>query len=499
MPDYLLSALALATDPATIGATTLGVVIGLVFGILPGLSGLSALAILLPFIYGMEPMTALGFLLGAHAAVCTGGSVTAIVLGIPGAPTNAATVRDGFAMQQAGRGSRAVGAALFASAAGGIVGAIVLVALLPSLRPVVLSFGAPEIFLLGVLGLLWAALAGQGPAIHALFAAALGIFLSTFGYQRITGVPRFWFEFDYLLDGIRLVPLVLGLFAVPEIIRLATARDPTRRDHAPAVDLVEMTAGFLDVLRRPLLFLRSALIGVVVGIVPGVGGETAPFLAHATARRRFERRHGRTADGIIEGVIAPEASNNAKEGGSLVPTLALGIPGSASMAILIGGFLVMGLEPGPDFLENHLDVAAGLGLILAGTNLLGAALMIPLTLGVVRFSRLPGRFIAPLLLILVVIGAYVSNREVMDVVFVFLFGLLGLFMVNLDYSRPLLVLGFVLGPIIETYFFISLRAYGAEIFHRPLSLALMVLIIVGAATTLPLKRIGLRRRDGEKP
>ncbi len=496
MPDYLQSALALASDPATIGATSLGVVIGLVFGILPGLSGLSALAILLPFIYGMEPMTALGFLLGAHAAVCTGGSVTAIVLGIPGAPTNAATVRDGFAMQQAGRGNRAVGAALFASAAGGIVGAIVLVALLPSLRPVILSFGAPEIFLLAVLGILWAALAGQGPAVHALFAALLGLFLSTFGYQRITGVPRFWFGFDYLLDGVRLIPLVLGLFAFPEIVRLATGRDVARHDGSPVIDLGEIVAGFVDVMRRPLLFLRSALIGVVVGIVPGVGGETAPFLAHAAARRRYERRHGHAVDGIIDGVIAPEASNNAKEGGSLVPTLALGIPGSASMAILIGGFLVMGLEPGPDFLENHLDVAAGLGLILAATNLLGAALMIPLTLGVVRFSRLPGQLVAPMLLILVVIGAYVSNHEILDVVFVFVFGLLGLFMVRLDYSRPLLVLGFVLGPIIETYFFISLRAYGVEIFYRPLSVALIVLIVVGAATSMPLRRAGKWRRNG---
>ncbi len=469
----LADALALATDPLTLVMTSIGILVGLLFGLLPGLSGLTALAVLLPFIYGMEPMAALGFLLGGHAAVCTGGSVTAICLGIPGAPANAATVRDGFALQQHGQGGRAVGAALFSSALGGLLGALVLVVLLPWLAPVIYAFGAPEIFLLALLGITWAAMAAQGSPCHALAAAFLGLFLSTVGYQRITGVPRFWFGHEYLLDGIRLIPLVLGLFAVPEILRLACMHEGHGRAGSARIDGRALLAGVRDVLVRPLLFLRSALIGVLVGIVPGVGGETAPFLAHAAAR--VPRR----PEGAIEGVIAPESSNNAKEGGSLVPTLALGIPGSASMAILIGGFLVLGLEPGPTFLKDHLDIAAGIGLLLAFTNVAAVLLLVPLLPLVARFSRLPGPLLAPLLMTLAVTGAYLVDGEFVDVWWMFAFGALGSAMVRFEYSRPLLVLGFVLGPIIETYGFIAWQAYGVDALLRPVSLLLLVLLVVG--------------------
>jgi TctA family transporter len=475
MPDILSSALSLATHAPTLLAALAGLSIGLVCGVLPGLSGLSTLAILLPFIYGLDPLTGVGFLLAAHAAVYTGGSVTAILLGIPGAPANAATVRDGFALHRQGRGLYAVGAALTASALGGLLSALALVLLLPLLQPVVLAFGAPEIFLLALVGIASVALLDQGEPLKGLVAAGLGLFLATFGYQRITGVPRFWMESDYLLDGIRLVPLVLGLFAIPEIVRLAGAG---RRPAAAGTALRwrDLARGAAAVLERPWTFLRSVGIGVLVGIVPGVGGETAPYLAYAAARSRRDQDAAGAA-GDIDGVIAPEASNNAKEGGSLVPTLALGIPGSAAMALLLGGFLILGIEPGPDFLVTHLDMATALAIILAVTNLVSALLMVPLAAGVAKLASIRGQFLAPVLLVLVVVGAYATGNSGTDVLFVFLFGALGLLMRRFNYSRPALVLGFILGPILETYLHISLQAYGPAFITRPISLTLGLMLV----------------------
>lgn len=491
--EVLSAAFAYLTDAQVWAVACVGLAVGLTFGILPGLSGVTTLAILLPFVYGMDPVIGLAFLLSAHAAVYTGGAVTTILLGIPGTPANAATLADGKALAERGRGSYAVGSALAASALGGVLGAGVLVALLPLLQPVVLAFGAPEIFLLGLIGVTYIAVLGQGAPWKGLLAAGLGMFLALFGYQRISGVPRFWMDIDYLLDGIRLIPLVLGLFAVPEILAQLRERTLAATPSAAPTHWADMGRGAAAVLNRPLLFLRSALIGVFVGVVPGIGGETAPFLAHAMAKRR-SRAPG-TAEGLIEGVIAPESSNNAKEGGALVPTLALGVPGSSGMALLLGGFILLGFEPGPSFLESHLDIAALLAVLLAGTNVVAAALMVPLAVIVARMARVEGRHLGPALLALVVTGAYASGGSLIDVGFVFAFGVLGVIMKRLDYSRPALVLGFVLGPIVETYFFITLQAYGPAFLARPLSVALLLMLV--AAIVWAAARTSAKRTPGK--
>jgi TctA family transporter len=267
---------------------------------------------------------------------------------------------------------------------------------------------------------------------------------------------------------------VLGLFAIPEIAVLAGGKDITKKNNDPTFEIKGLWQGALMVFKRPGLFLRSMLIGVIVGMVPGVGGETAPYLAYAAAKKKNTEVQGR-----IEGVIAPESSNNAKEGGALVPTLALGIPGSAAMALLLGGFLIMGLEPGPDFLEVHLDLAIGLALLLAATNFIAALFMVPLSIIVAKMASIRGQILSPVLLILIVLGAYASGRNIVDVILVFVFGMLGILMKYLNYSRPALVLGFILGPILETYLYISLKAYGVKFFFRPLTFSLSLLLIAG--------------------
>ncbi len=492
--ESLGQGLALVADGGVLLLLLAAVPIGLVMGVLPGLSGLTTLALLLPFVYGMEPMAGLAFLLGAHAVVCTGGSLTAIVLGIPGAPANAATVLDGVPLRDQGRAGYALGAALAASGLGGLIGVVALVLLLPLLRPVVLLFGAPETFVLALLGVLCIAVLGREQPVKGLIAAGLGMLLATIGYQRATGVPRFWLDQDYLLDGVRLVPLVLGLFALPEIVDLArdARRQGARRN--TRIDWREVGSGLRAMLLHRALALRSALIGVLIGIVPGVGGETAPFMAYAAAKRA--RPEAGLGGGAIEGVIAPESSNNAKEGGALLTTLALGIPGSAGMAVLLGGFLVLGLEPGPDFLQRHMDVAIGLAAVLALANLVGVLVMLAGAGLLVRAAGVHPRLLAPVLLALVMTGAYAVAGAPLDVASVFLFGLLGWLLRALGYSRPALLLGFILAPLIETYLAISLQAHGPTFLFRPGVAAIAALALLALAWPALARR--LRSASGRR-
>lgn len=484
MLDSLLSAFAQFLTPEVLGMVLVAIPVGLAFGILPGVGGLTALAILIPFVYGMAPLPGLAFLLAAHAVVYTGGSLTAILLGIPGAPPNAATVLDGYPLSRQGRAGYAIGAALTASALGGVVGVVVLVLLLPVLQPVVEALGSPETFFLALLGVAFLGALGGSQPVKGLIAGGLGIFLACFGTHSISGEPRFWLDSDYLIDGFRLVPLALGLFAVPEIISMmSTGRAIASRTQSNSIVRQQVLEGVFAVPRRSWLTLRSSLIGVCVGVIPGVGGETAPFVAYGWARRGAANPDG-FGHGVIEGVIAPESSNNAKEGGALVPTLALGIPGSSGMALLLGGFLILGLEPGPNFLQNHLDMAFSLAMVVAVANVLAAILMLVLTPKISMITRIHGHVLGPLLLVLVILGAFSTNSNEFDVVYVFIFGLLGYFMRELDFSRAALLLGFVLGSVVETYLHISLAAYGPLFFLRPVSLLILGLMLAGIGTVL---------------
>ncbi len=456
----------------------LGVLVGLLLGVLPGLGGLTALALLLPFIYGMEPMAGLGFLLAAHAVVYTGGALTSIALGIPGSGPNAATVIDGYPMTRAGKGGIALGAAFMSSGLGGVVGVIALVGLLPFLQPIVFHIGSPETFLFALMGIIYVGALGERSMARGLIAGGLGVFLALFGYDRLAGVPRFWLDIDYLLDGIRLVPLVLGLFAVPEILDLALGRRAEAAATGRRERFAQIGQGIKATIQRPYLLIKSSLLGVFIGIVPGVGGDTAPFVAYASAKQTSSTPED-FGSGCVEGVIAPEASNNAKEGGALVTTLALGIPGSAGMSLLLGGFLLLGLEPGPDFLADHMDLAVGLAIVLAFANLIAVVMMIAAAPLLLKIADLRPQVLAPILAVLVVLGAYAYQNEPLDVVATCVIGLLGCAMKAMGYSRPALVLGFVMAPLIETYLHITLQAYGMSFLLRPGSLVLLALIVMG--------------------
>jgi TctA family transporter len=470
----------------------LGLPLGVVIGLLPGLSGITALAFLIPFTFGMNPLVGIAFLLASYAAVSQGGSMTAIVLGVPGEVPNAATVIDGYPMAKAGRAGEAIGAALMASALGGLFGCVLLALLLPVIQPVVLSFASPENFVLAVAGICFIAVLSSGSPRRGLIAGAFGVFLSLFGYSPTEGVPRFWMGFDYLLDGFRLVPLAMGLFAMPEILDLMRSGASIAQGGASEkISMRQVLQGAMAVFRYPGVFFRSCAIGSVIGMMPGVGGATAPFVAYAAAKQTAG--HPETfGSGRIEGVIAPEASSNAKEGGALVPTLALGIPGSSSMALLLGAFVILGLQPGPEFLVKHLDLCLAAAMVLAFGNVASSVLMFVLSKPLMYITRIPGRALAPALLVLVTIGAYSAENNPLDVLMVFVFGALGVAMERCGYNRPALILGFVLGEMIERYYQVSSNAYGAGFLLRPISMTIIALTLF--AILWPNRRRLLRRQ-----
>jgi TctA family transporter len=478
MLDAFVSAAAQLLNPVVLGAMLLALPLGVLIGLLPGLSGITALAFLIPFTFGMPPLVALAFLLASYAAVSQGGSMTAIILGVPGEVPNAATVIDGYPMAKAGRAGEAVGAALMASALGGLFGCLLLAVLLPFIQPVVLSFASPENFILALAGIAFIAVLSSGAPGRGLIAGAFGIFLSLFGYSPTESVPRFWLGIDYLLDGLRLVPLAMGLFAMPEILALmSTGQSIARPERLDQMSLRQVVNGALAVFKYPGLFFRSSAIGSVIGMMPGVGGATAPFVAYAAAKQTAGHPES-FGSGRIEGVIAPEASSNAKEGGALVPTLALGIPGSASMALLLGAFIILGLQPGPEFLVKHPDLAFALAMILAFGNVASSILMFLLSKLLIHITRVPGRALAPILLVLVMIGTYSAENNPVDVLFVFVFGALGVAMERFGYNRPALLLGFVLGEMIERYYHVSASAYGAFFLMRPISMAIIAAVLL---------------------
>jgi TctA family transporter len=483
MLDALLQGFGAFAQPLSILFLLIGVFIGSLVGLVPGLNGVSALALMIPFVYGMDPGVGLSFLLAMHAVVNTAGSITAILLGIPGEPACTATVIDGFPMAQQGRGGEAIGAALTASGVGGLFGALVLLLLLPVLSPIVLLFQSPDTLMIALFGISLIAVLSRANMAKGLFAGALGTLFATFGYQGVTGVPRFWFGIDQLLEGFQLVPVTLGLFAIPEIISLGVSGRTIAAQGTPPVGLAQVLRGCRLAFANGWMTLRSSVIGLVIGIIPGLGSATAPWIAYASAAQTSKNKD-QFGRGAVEGVIAPEASNNSKESGAMIPTLAFGIPGSSAMALLIGAFFLFGLTPGPEFLKTNMAIAVQLTTTIAVANVVAAVLVIFVGARLAAVTRVPGRLMAPVLIVTLLIGTYATSGHIMDVVTLLLFGILGLAMKELNYSRPCFLVGFVLTPMVETYLHISLRAHGPAFLLRPIPIAIMLILAVLIGRTI---------------
>lgn len=476
----------------------IGVVIGYAVGILPGLGGGTTLALMLPFIYKMTPAEAFAFLLGMHSVVQTVGDITSILLGVPGEPTTVAMIVDGYPMSKKGEAGRALGAGLSASLIGAVFGAVILLFSIPVVRPLVLGMGSPEMLMLIVLGLTCiSSLSGKGKRalLLGLLSAGFGFLCSIVGPDRQAGILRFTFGQLYLWNGLPLVPMMVGFFAIPEIIDLAVRGTSIAGDLPEGKSMKGFWDGVRDTIRNFWLALRCSFIGVVVGILPGIGGGVAQWLcyAHAVQSAKTDEERAGFGKGDVRGVIGPGASTG-KEGGALVPTVAFGIPGSSAMAILLGAFLIIGVVPGPDMLTKHLSLTFSLVWILVIANIIVVVTSIFIVNRIAKLTTVRGPIMSAFVLLLCFIGSYVENNHIGDVITMLVFGGLGYLMVRFDYPRPPFLLAFILGKLAETYFYVSTTRYGIEWIYRPKVIAIGVLVVLFGAYPFIQSKIRLGKR-----
>src|SRR6202521_1217743 len=479
-------ALHLLLEPTRLLLLFIGVLIGLAIGVLPGLSGIVGLAMLIPFTYNLDECTAFALLLGMAAVITSSDFITAVLFGVPGHVGAAATVIDGHAMARKGEAGRAFGAGFAASLAGGVVGAIVLGISIPILRPLMLSIGSPELLAFTLFGMsMVATLSGRAP-LKGLTAAGLGLMIAMVGSRSQTGTLRWTFGWLYLWDGVPLIPATLGIFALPELCELAVSRRRIAGDNAPNINLSSQWQGVRDVADNGWLVLRCSVLGTGLGAIPGIGSAVIDWIAYGYAQRT-EKNPETFGTGDVRGVIAPESSNNAKEGGHLVPTIAFGVPAGASMAILLGAFLMHGLTPGPDMLTKQLDVTYTIVWSLTLAHVIGALICLSGSRWLALISTVRPEILLPIVLSLVFVAAYEGSHDWGDLYSLMIFGVVGWIMKRLGWPRPPLVVGLVIGGIFERYLYISTSLYGIGWLWRPVVMA--VLFFVAWALYRPLSEI----------
>jgi TctA family transporter len=468
--DNALNALIIVLDPARFAIICSGIVLGLIIGIMPGIGGLGGLALLIPFTHAMEAHTALAFLIGMWAVTATSDTVPAILFGVPGAIGSAATVLDGHPMAKRGEAGRAFGASFTSSILGGLYGVVLLAVAIPILRPFMLAIGTPELLAVCVLGLTLVASVSQGNFLKGLIVAVFGVLLAAVGDEAQSGQLRWTFDdlFDtYLMDGVPIECIALGLFAVPELIDMAIARTNTGSMQQLRGLFHEQMRGVRDVLSNWKLVLNSATLGVVLGSVPGMGAAVIDWIAYGSAARLVKGASETFGKGDVRGLIAAESANCAREGGALIPTLAFGVPGSPSMALLLGAFLAHGIAPGPKLLDTQLDITYTLIWSLALANVVGAGICFLSANPLARIATLRAGILIPTVFAVCFVGAYQGSMSYGDLVLLVAFGVLGWTMKRHGWARAPLILGFVLGKLIEKYLFISVGRYQFEWLERP--------------------------------
>jgi TctA family transporter len=475
------------------GYLLLGIGIGFWVGLLPGIGGLATLALMLPFSYTIKtPIEAFCFLLGMLAVTGTTGDLTSILFGIPGESSSAALILDGYPMSKKGEAGRALGAAIMSSLLGATIGALSLAISIPIMRPLVLLFGSPELFIITIMGITFIGTLAGTSLIKGLLAGGIGLMLAAIGVDPQTGSLRYTFGSLYLWDGLDVTPVVVGMFAIPEIIDLAVRG--TAISQAPKEKLKGVMEGVKDTFRHFWLVVRCSLIGVYFGVLPVLGANVAQWIAYGHAARSLKDK-SRAGKGAVEGVLGPGAANNSTRGGDLIPTIAFGIPGSASMALLLGALLIVGLQPGPEMLKSRLDVTFAMVWILIISNIIVAGISFLILNHLAALTFIRGSLLIPFLLVLVFIGSFTANNSVYDLVVTLIFGTLGYCMLLYGWPRPPLVLGLILGKIGENYLWISTAAYGAKWLMFPSVLILIALTIAIVAYPTIKERRGRAKYD----
>lgn len=468
----------LLTSAHLMGLMVVAVAIGIFVGATPGIGGKLSIALAIPFVFGWEMIPGAIFLLTMHAVNGTSGQISSIMFGVPGDGDDAATVLDGYPMAKKGEAGRALGASLTASGVGGIIGAIVFAVLIPVIEPLVLAFSPAEFFLISMLGITFIAFVSGGSSIFkGIIVGLYGMMLATIGMDPQSGIARFSGDYLFLWDGLSLVTAMLALFAVPEMIALGVAGGSISAVSLKAAKYSyrELFQGVLEVPRHWWLVLRTSVIGAVIGIIPGLGGSAAAWICygHAVQSSKTPERFGK---GAVEGVIAPETASNAKEGGSLLPTLFFGIPGSSGMAVLMGAFLILGIQPGPAMITKHMDLVWMLIWALVVGNIMAVTFLLFISRWVAVLTFIRGALLIPFVLILCVLGAYINEGHWQNLVILVVLSAIGYGLLRFGWPRAPFAIGLVLGGIAEKSLNQAMALWGVNFLFRPLSLVLIALI-----------------------
>jgi putative tricarboxylic transport membrane protein len=480
MVAALFSGLLQCFNWSTFSLMMIGIAIGFVVGILPGLGGPTAMALMLPFVFKMSAVEAFAFLLGMTAVTATTGDITSVLFGVPGEPTTASTIVDGHAMARNGEAGRALGAVLMSSLVGAIFGAVAIAVAVPIVRPLVLSFGSPEFFMLSLLGISFVAALSGEDVLKGMVSGGIGLMLATIGLDPISGIQRYTFNQLFLWDGIGLVPITIGFYAIPETIELAVLGTSIATQEVEKLGGV--MEGVRDTFRHWWLVIRCSALGTFMAIIPGMGAATTQWLAYAHAVQSSPNKE-RFGKGDVRGVLGPGAANNSTLGGSLITTIAFGVPASVIMAILLGAFIIQGIVPGPDMLlpppKGKLDLTFSFVWVIIISNIITVAVCFLFLKQLAKVTQVRGGIIIPLILILIYLGAFAEKNAFEDMVVVLFFGGLGWIMEKLEWPRPPVLLGLVLGPLAENRLFLSTDNYGLAWLHRPGVMAIFALTLFG--------------------
>ena len=493
MWDAALIALERFSDPHHLGMLMAGVLAGTIIGILPGLGGIASVALLLPFIYTLDVNSAMVLLIGSLAVVHTADTITSVLIGTPGGAATAVTVLDGYPLAKQGQAARALSAAFLSSMIGGLIGTVFLTLSLPIARPLVLFFGSPELLMLCVLGLSFAGFLTGGAPLKGGLAACLGLLLGSVGSAPADAVNRYTFDQLYLIDGIPLVGVALGIFGIAEIVDLLVKGGRI----AERVDLGSgWMQGAKDVWQHWGIVVRGSLIGVWAGILPGIGATAGSWMAygHVVAMAKDREKFGK---GDIRGVIGPESANNSVDAGDLIPTLLFSVPGGAPAAILLGALFFYGIQPGPRMVQENLDLIFTIIWSLAIANAVGAALCFLLSPALSRFTWVSFAQLAPAIVVTIFFGAFQSSQHFGDLFALLGLGFLGWLMKQLGWPRAPFLVGFVLTKPTEQYLWLSISRYDFEWLLRP-GVIFMGLLLLASIVWIVLGRSKAKDAPGEE-
>lgn len=477
MNSDVLDGLIFAILPLAILANFLGVLLGIVFGALPGLTATMGLALLIPLTIGLDPIVAFSALLGVYVGSIYAGSITAVLIGTPGTAAAAAALLEGPALTKKGEAKKSLMMVTIASVIGGLFSCITLAVVAPQLARFALSFGPPEYFALALFGISIVAGVTGKSLVRGLIAGSIGLFIATIGIDPITGISRYTFDNVNLLSGIDIVPALVGLFAISEVLTRLENNNKTIKEK-----IIESKIGLkiVDLTRNWFNLLRSSVIGTFIGIIPATGSGVAGYVAYNEAKRASKEKE-KWGKGNIDGLAATESSNSAVTGGALIPLLTLGIPGDVITAVMLGALMIQGLTPGPMLFTNNGDIVYGIFFSLIIANIFVLIVGLAGTKIFPKLLNIPENILMPIIVVLCILGSYAISNSMFDVIVMFVFGLLGYILLKFEIPLAPLLLALILAPILEKNFMRSILISNGDFsifFTRPISLTVILVTLL---------------------